>query len=161
MVGTRVVDHLVLDDLDPVAVSRVDQRAQRGEVPEVYVHRVEVHGPVAVVVRDRPPGLGLPLVQAIAVIVDRRYPQHRDAEVPRVGQAGLEAREVAAVVAPRPGAVVQAARDGRVVVGRVPVREAVRHDEVDHVAGAEALEAPAALERRGHLETGLDLAGEG
>ena len=82
-----MVGHLVLDDLDAVGVGRVHQLAQLREVAEVLVHRVEVHGAVAVVVGDGLAVVGLLLVQAVRVVVPGVQPERGDPEVAQVGQA--------------------------------------------------------------------------
>ncbi len=63
--------------LMPRRVGRVHERAQRGEVAEVLVDRVEVDGPVAVVVGDGLVVVRLLLVQAVRVVVPGIEPQAR------------------------------------------------------------------------------------
>ena len=103
MVGTGVVRHLVLDDLDAVGVRLVHQVAQRREVAEVLVDRVEVHRAVAVIVGDGLAVVGLLLVQAVRVVVPGVEPERGDAEVAAdTAAARDEAAEVAAVVVAAP-----------------------------------------------------------
>ncbi len=152
MVGPGVVGDLVLDDLQSLAVRRVHQLAQRRERAEVLLDAVEVDGAVAVVVGDRLSVVALLLVQVVHVVVPGIEPERGDAQVLQVGQALDDPLEVAAVVVAGARAVEEAPRGRRVVVAGIPVREAVGHDQVDHVVGREALEAPCARERRQDLE---------
>ena len=120
----------------------VHQLPERGQVAEVLVDRVEVHGPVAMVVGDRRAVVPFALVQVIAVVVDGRRPDRGDSEVLQVGQALDQAPQVSAVVDSGVGRDRGARELGGVVVGGIPVREAVRHEEVEDVVVREALEAP-------------------
>ncbi len=152
MIGAGVVRHLILDHLQAEAVRRFHQLAVLGEVAEVLVHGVEVHRAVTVVVGDGGAVVALALVEVIHVVVDGRGPDRGDAEVLQVGQAVDDPLQVATVVVARPAAVVEAAGARGVVVGGIPVREPVRHDQVHHVVGRESLESTVARERRAQLE---------
>ena len=150
VVRPAVVRDLVLDHPDARGVGPVDHLAQRREIAEVLLDAVEVDGPVAVVVGDRLPVVGLAVVQVVDVVVPGVEPQRGDAELLQVRQLLDDPAQVAAVVVPRLRAVEEALRAGGVVVRRIAVREAVGHDQVDDVVRREALEA--ALSREGSEE---------
>ena len=95
----------------PSGVRPVHQLAQRREVAEVLLDRVEVHGAVAVVVGDRLAVVGLALVQVVDVVVPGVEPERGDAEVLQVRQALDHAAQVAAVVVAALRAVEEALRD--------------------------------------------------
>ncbi len=135
----------------------------------MLVELEEIDAPVAVVA-----GLAVVVRAALArrlaagerlvrVVDDRRQPDRREAhggDVPRVVQHAAEvAAEVADVGrrrAGQPDRAVEGAQLGtallRVIVGRITVDEAVRHDEVDGL-GREWLERAVQV---GHRRLGLD-----
>ena len=152
VVGPRVVGHLVLDQLEAARVGGVDQLAQLGHVPEALVDGVEVLGVVAVVARHRLAVRDFLEVEPVGVVVDRVEPDRGDAQVLQVREPVDHPLQVAAVKAAGLGAVEQVRRARARVVGGIAVREAVGHDQVDHVVGREPLEAALARKRREQLE---------
>ncbi len=164
MIGPGVIGYLILNDFNSKAVSCIDELAQLREGSEVFFDAVEVNGAVSVIIGDRllgsagPVGILLELVQVIDVVVPRCKPDGRDAEALQIRQMVDYALDVAAVIVAGLRSVIESPRGYRVVVGRIPVREAVRHDEVNHVIGVEALKATLARKRRGDLERRLGCA---
>ena len=154
VIRAGVVRHLVLNHLDAERVGAVHQLAEIVERSEVLLDGVEIDRAVAVVIGDRLVVVLLALVQMVDVVVDRREPDGGHAEIFQIGEVLDDPAEIAAVIVAGLRAIVHAARDGRVVVGRVAVGEAVGHQEVDHVVGREALEAAGGGERRDDGEAG-------
>src|ERR1051325_9529657 len=81
MVWTSVIHHLVLNDLDAGARRSLDQLTQLSARAEGLLGCVEVVRVVAVKPGARFVFLQLDVVQAIVVVVLRRQPDRRDAEV--------------------------------------------------------------------------------
>ena len=158
VVPPRVIGHHVGNHLDAHGMRLVHERAEPGEVAEVLFDRVEVGRAIAVVVGHRLPVVDLLAIELVVVVEDRIQPDGGDAEFLEVGQALAYAGEVSAMVEARLVALQQAARDDGIVVGGVSVGEPVRHDQIDHVVLAEALESTAPSERCGELEARIGTA---
>ena len=141
VIRARVIRHLVLNHLDAERVGAVHELAKLVKRPEVLLDAVEIDRAVAVVIRDCLTVVLLALVQMVDVVVNRREPDGGHPEIFQIGKVLDDPAEIAAVVIARLRAIVHAARDGWVIVGRVAVGEAIGHQEIDDVIGREALEA--------------------
>src|ERR1043166_192502 len=107
---------------------------------------------IAVVVRVWAPRF-IATVYAIPVVVPRCEPECCDAEIFQIGQLVDYAAQVTAVKAAWVVAIVGFGwRVFRIVVRWIPVNEAIRHDQVDHVVGRDALEIGLRIERRFETE---------
>ncbi len=130
-----VVGDDVEEDLHALGVRLGDEGLEVLVRPEVRVDLGEVGDPVAVVA-----GRGV-AARALhrAVLEDRRHPDGGGAEALDVVEPFGQALEVTALVEALVGGVVAGAEPGTgqtaPVVGRVPVGETIRHDEVELVAG--------------------------
>src|SRR5215213_6490136 len=98
MVRTSVVDYLVLDDLHAEAMRRINQLAKLRMRAEVLLDNVRVLRVVTVKPGARVVFLQLDLIETIVVVVPRRQPDRRDAELVQIRQAVDHALKVAAVV---------------------------------------------------------------
>src|SRR5579883_617274 len=117
------------ENLDVLLVSRSDEVLIVREGAEMGVHIIEIHGAVAVII------LGS------AVLHDGREPERGYAEILEITEVFANAAEVAAVIRARLGTVIRAGCCERFVIRRIAVRKAVRHDQVENVAGREALKS--------------------
>src|ERR1051326_2719111 len=134
-----VIRDLVLEDLDAQRVRFLDQLAQGRESTEAILDGVIVDRMIAVVVRVWAPRF-IATVYAIPVVVPRCEPECCDAEIFQVGQLVDYAAQVTAVKAAWVVAIVGFGwRVFRIVVRCITVNEAIRHDQVDHVVGSDAL----------------------
>ena len=93
-----MIDDLVLDDLDAGAMRSVNELSQFRERAEVFFDAVEVLRVVAVKAGAGFSFFQFDLVEAIVVVVPRREPDRRDAEIFQVRQAIDDALKIAAVV---------------------------------------------------------------
>src|SRR5205085_11518561 len=118
-----VIGDLILDELDAEGVRRVRQLAQRRQVAEVFVHGVEIYRAIAVIAGRHLAVINFFLVGPVGVVVPGVEPQGGDAERFQVRQTGDDAAQVAAVVVATFGAVKDALRLRRVVIGGVAVAE--------------------------------------
>src|SRR5579864_820158 len=98
---------------------------------KMLVNRIKVYGCVTVIIARR----------VIVIVVNRIDPDCGDTEVVQIIKVLPDPAQITAVIRPRLRAVVSAGRLQRRVVRSIAIRESVRHDEVDHVVGTEALKA--------------------
>ena len=139
MIRPGVVGYLILNHLESQAMRVLNQGAILRQHSQMLVDAVEIDGSVAVVIGNGLVVVFLALVQVVRVVVDRREPDGGDAEVFQIGKLLPNPREIAAVIIAGLAAVVQAARNGWIVVRRIAVGKPVRHDQVNHVVGREAV----------------------
>ena len=115
-------------------------------------HAVVIDRAVAVVVGHRLAAVALLLIEPVVVVIPRVQPDCGDSQIPQIRCMVQHAPQVAAVVEAWIGAVQQALRNGRIVVGWIAVGEAVGHDQVEEVGRREALHLPGAVGRIQHFE---------
>src|SRR5689334_14114916 len=81
MIWTSVIHHLVLDDLDSVAMRGVDKFTQLCERAEVFFNAVEILRVVTVKAGARLVFLQFDLVEPIVIVVPRCEPDRGDTEL--------------------------------------------------------------------------------
>src|SRR2546425_6382729 len=79
-------------------------------------------------------------VHSIPVVVPGSQPQSGYAEVFEVLKVVDDAAQIAAMISARIPAIVGGGRtSGRLIVGQVPIRETIGHDQINHVVSGDAL----------------------
>src|SRR3954468_15402768 len=131
MRGPGVVGYIVEQHLDAKLVRGFHQRNVIRQSSQMFVSGVVIDRAVAVVI----------LLAKIIIVDDGREPDGSYAQVLQVGKVVANALEIATVIRPRTAAVISIAAGCALVVGWVAVGKAVRHDEVDDVVRAEAVES--------------------
>ena len=121
MFRSNMIRHGIKKNLHPLFVRGRDEFLIIFQRSEMGIDGIKVHGAVPVIVLRGP------------VFHDGRKQQRGHAEILQIGQVVLYPAQVAAVVGAGFRTVVRTRRFCWLIIRRIAVREAVRHDEVHHV----------------------------
>src|SRR5882672_8199380 len=108
------------------------------ESPQMWIDCIKIHRAVSVVIVSG------------SVFHDRCQPKCRNAEILQIVQMVPDATEIASVPCAWFCAIVGTGKFRRLIVGRVTIGEAIRHDEVENIVSCEAMKASCRKSSRGN-----------